>query len=90
MSLRSVFLAIAVAAALSYVVIFILIMAALDRRGQKTNPLLARIYAFKYISAYKKATIQETGKPGRLYGLLMFTILVALVAAIAGLLLPRI
>jgi len=90
MNLRSTLLTIAVLAALSHVVILILIMAALDRRGLKTNPLLARIYVFKYVKAYKEATIKETGRPGPLFGLWVYTILAALVAAVAGILVPRI
>lgn len=86
MSLSEIFLGLAVAAVLTNVVIFILIMAALDRRGYKTNILLSRIYWFKYLSAYKQATRKETGKPGRLYGLSVFTIILAVVAAVAGIL----
>jgi hypothetical protein len=89
MDLRNALLGLAVLAALSNVVILILIMAALDRRGYKTNIFLARIYIFKYIAAYKAATIKETGRPGRLYGLCIFTINLALVAALAGFLVPR-
>lgn len=51
MGLREVLFGLAVAAALSSVVILISIMAALDRRGYKTNMLLARIYLFRYLSA---------------------------------------
>lgn len=90
MSLRSALLTIGVLTTLAHVVIMILIMAALDRRGQKTNPLLARIYVFKYVRAYKEATIKETGRPGPLYGLWIYTILGALVAVVASILVSRI
>jgi len=90
MSLRNTFFAIAVLGALTHVVSLVLIMAALDRRGQKTNPLLVRIYAFKYLAAYKEAMIKETGKAGVLYRLCIVGILVALVAAVAGILVRRI
>jgi hypothetical protein len=86
MTIRNVLFGIAVLAVLSNVVILILIMAALDRRGHKTNMLLARLYTFKYLSAYKEATQKESGKPGRLYGFWIFTINLALVAVLAGLL----
>jgi len=89
MTLRNIFLGLAVISALSNVAILIMIMAALNRWGYKTNMLLARIYTFKYLSAYKEATLKETGRPGRLYGLWIFTINLALVAAIAGFLVPR-
>ena len=84
MTIRNVFFGLALLAVISNVVILILIMAALDRRGHKTNLLLSRLYTFKYLSAYKEATRKETGKPGRLYGLWIMTINLALVAALAG------
>jgi hypothetical protein len=83
MSLRSALLAIVLLGTLIHVVSLILIMAALDRRGQKTNFLLARIYAFRYVNAYKEATIKETGKPGVLYRLWTTGIVIALGAALA-------
>jgi len=84
MNMQNIFLGLAVLAILTNVVILILIMAALDRRGYKTNVLLSRIYIFKYLSAYKQATRKETGKPGRLYILWIFTIILAAAAALAG------
>jgi hypothetical protein len=75
-------------AILSNVVILILIMAALDRRGHKTNMMLARIYTFKYFSAYKAATRKEPGKPGPFYGFWVFTIILAVSAALTGFLSP--
>jgi hypothetical protein len=89
MNLRTVLFGLAVLAALSNVAILIMIMVALNRLGYKTNMLLARIYTFKYLSAYKEVTLKETGRPGRLYGLWIFTINLALVAALAGFLVPR-
>jgi hypothetical protein len=64
-------------------------MAALDRRGHKTNMLLARLYFFKYLAAYKQATTREAGRPGLLYYLYIVTISLAWLAALAGLLSPR-
>jgi hypothetical protein len=84
MNMQNIFLGLAVLAILTNVVILILIMAALDRREYKTNILLARIYTFKYLSAYKEATRKETGRPGRLYSLWIFTIILAAAAAVVG------
>ena len=84
MNMQNIFLGLAVLAILTNVVILILIMAALDRRGYKTNVLLSRIYIFKYLSAYKEATLKETGKPGRLHSLWVFTIILAAAAAVVG------
>lgn len=86
MNTQAVFLGIGVLAVLSSVVIWILIMAALDRRGYKTNILWARFLIFKYLSAYKEATRRETGKPGLLFYLWIVTINVAAVAFLALLL----
>ena len=86
MSTRGFFFGLTLAAAVINVVILILIMAALDRRGHKTNMLLARIYTYKYLKAYKEATQQETGRTGPLYGLWILTITLALLLAVAGVL----
>jgi hypothetical protein len=83
-SLRNFFLGLGVLAILSNVAILVMIMAALDRRGHKTNMLLARIFTFKYLSAYKDVTRMETGKPGPLYDLWIFTMILAVVAAFTG------
>jgi hypothetical protein len=82
-------LGLTVAAALANVAIFIMIAAALDRRGYKTNMFLARIYFYKYLSAYKELTRKETGKPDLLYGLWILTIILTLVFAVAGILMRR-
>jgi hypothetical protein len=84
MNIRDIFFGLAVLAILANVVIFILIMAALDRRGYKTNILLSRIYTFRYLSAYKEATRKETGKSGCLHGLWVFTIILAAASAVVG------
>jgi len=47
MTVRNVFFGIGLLAVVSNVVILILIMASLDRRGYKTNMLVARICPFK-------------------------------------------
>ena len=89
MTIRAAFLGLAVLAALANVVLLILIMAALDRRGHKTNLLKARVSPWTYLAAYKEATRKESGKPGRFYGLWIITINLALALALAGLLVPR-
>jgi len=88
MTIRDVLFELAVLAVCSNVVILILIMAALDRRGHKTNMLVARLCPWKYLAAYKEATRKETGKTGPLYGLWIFTINLTLAAALAGFLSP--
>ena len=89
MDLRTALFGIAALAMLCNVVIIVLIMAALNPRGQKTNMLLVRLYVYKYVSAYMQMTQKERGKPGRLYHLWIFTNILAIVAALAGLLVAR-
>jgi hypothetical protein len=89
MTLRTILFALGLAAVVVYVVSYILIMAALDRRGYKTNVLLSRLYFFKYLKAYRDATVKEAGKPGALYTICIAAIALALVLVIAGVLSPR-
>ena len=84
MSIRAIFLGLTVAAVVTLVTSFVMIMAALDRRGIKTNILMAGFRFFKYLKAYKEATKKETGKPGLLYGLCIQAIVLALIFAVAA------
>jgi hypothetical protein len=89
MPLRTIFLGLGAAAALIHVASYIMIMAALDRRGYKTNILLARIFFYRYVKAYKEATVKETGKPGPLYRICIGAILLTLVFVVAAIVLPK-
>ena len=88
MTVHNLFLGIGVLAILSNVVFWILIMSALDRRGYKTNIVLARLHFFKYMSAYREATRKETGKPGLLFYLWIGSINIAAVAFLLAVLGP--
>ena len=89
MTLRNVLLGLGGAAALVHVASYIMIMAALDRRGYKTNILLSRIFFYKYIKAYKEATVKETGKPGSLYNVCVVAICLTLVFVVAAIIVTR-
>ena len=89
MPIRTIWLGFGAAAALVHVASYIMIMAALDRRGHKTNMFLARIYFHRYLKAYKEATEKETGKPGPLYGICIGAIVVTLALVVAAVLLPK-
>ncbi|MBN1224389.1 MAG: hypothetical protein JXB23_14170 [Candidatus Aminicenantes bacterium] len=71
-----------------FVVSSILIMAALEKRGVKTNFLLIRLLLPKYAHQYKTMTKQEEGKTGSLFYWWVLSINCALlsflVALIAG------
>jgi len=86
MTLRDVLLALAGVSAIVHVTSYIMIMADLDRRGYKTNILLARIFFGRYLKAYKEATVKESGKPGPLYGVCITAILITLVLVVAAIL----
>lgn len=68
-----------------FVVFSILIVAALDKRNVKTHFLLIRLLIFKYVSQYRKITLEETGKVGSFFYLWIISINLALVSAVAGL-----
>jgi len=88
MNIQNLLLGIGGLGVLANVVIWILIMAALDRRGYKTNILWARFHFFKYMSAYKEATRKETGKPGLLFYFWIGSINVAAIAFLLAVLGP--
>jgi hypothetical protein len=84
MPIRNGLLALAGVSAVVHVVSYIMIMADLDRRGQKTNILLARILFGRYLKAYREATVKETGRPGPLYRVCITAILFTLVFVVAA------
>ena len=90
MTLRTILLALGGTAAIVHIASYIMIMAALDRRGYKTNIFLARIFFGRYLRAYKEATVKETGKPGPLYAVCFTAILFTLVFVVAAIIVtPR-
>ncbi len=89
MSMRNIFLGLTLAAGLANVVTLILIMAALDRRGIRTNMLVARVYTYKYLRTYREETVKETGKTGPLFRVWVISIELAFAAAILAVLSPK-
>ena len=68
-----------------FTVASILIVAALDRRGVKTNFLLIRFLIPKYAHQYKTITKQESGKTGALFYWWVLSINMALITLIVTL-----
>jgi hypothetical protein len=68
-----------------FTVASILIVAALDRRGVKTNFLLIRFLIPKYAHQYKTITKKETGKTGALFYWWVLSINMALIVLIVAL-----
>lgn len=85
--MSTVFLVVAILAALWGVVDAILIAIALDKRGISVNMLLFRLFFFRYLNDYKRVTTSESGKAGPLYYSYITAMSVALVCAVIGLIL---
>jgi hypothetical protein len=90
MALRTIFLVLTGAAVLVNGFSLGMIMAALNKRGQKTNPFLVRLYFFKYLRTYRDITRKETGKPGPFYGLWIGSFILLLAFALAAIIVTRI
>ena len=58
----------------------------LRARGLKANPLMVRWMIFRYLSVYKRVTLEETGKVGPLYQYCSIASSLAAVFAVAGIL----
>jgi len=69
---------------LIFVVVSILIMNELQKRGIKINFFLMRLLLPKYVHQYKKITKKETGKVGALFYYWIISINLALVSFIVG------
>ena len=80
-------LILAILAALANVVITIMIMAELQRRGIKISILWARLYMIKYVYQYRQVTEAQNGRPGPLFSLWLVSINSALVLGVVGLVL---
>jgi hypothetical protein len=78
-------LVLAILAVVANVVITIMIMAELNRRGVATSILWVRLYMVKYVHQYRQLTEAETGTPGPLFTLWLVSINSALVFGVVGL-----
>ncbi len=87
--MRNIFLGLTLLSGLANVTVFIMIAAALDRRGYKTNIIRARIDFFRYVAAYKELTQKETGRAGPLFGYWVLSIVLTLVFALTTVFLRR-
>lgn len=54
----------------------------LQKRKIKINFLLIKLLLFKYLNQYKKITTEETGSPGRLYYVWVYSVILMAVSAI--------
>ena len=81
------FLILALVSAMFGIVFMIMITSFLSKRGIKINYLLLRLYIIKYIHQYRKITIEENGKPGKLFYPYIVSMSLALVLAVIGIIL---
>ena len=69
------------------IVTSIMITSFLSKRGIRINYLFLRLFIFKYVSQYRKITLEETGKPGPLFYSSITAWNLALLFAIVGVIL---
>lgn len=84
MNLFQLFLYLAIFCALFNVVITMIIISELQKRKVKINFFLLRLFIPKYVHQYKKITLEETGKVGRLYYWFVGSINLAWILAVVG------
>jgi len=70
-----------------FVILSIMIVNEVSKRGVKINFFLLRLYIIKYIHQYRKLTLDESGRVGPLYYPCIISVNLALILAIAGLIL---
>jgi hypothetical protein len=69
-----------------FLVSFIRIINFLEKRNVKINYFLIRFLMWKYVSQYKKITLEETGSVGLLYSIWMTSAILMLSSTAAALL----
>lgn len=90
MNISNLFLYLGLAAMIFNVVLAMIIVTKLSRRGVKINIIFLRLLFPKYVHQYKKMVFQETGKGSSLYYLWLVSINLALVLYIVGILIKLI
>jgi hypothetical protein len=86
MTLSNFFLYLALAAMILNVIVTMVIVSKLSRKGVKINVIFLRLLFPKYVHQYKKLVTQETGRESSLYYIWLVSINLALVLCIVGLL----
>jgi hypothetical protein len=70
-----------------FVILSIMIVNEVSKRGIKINFFLLRLYIIKYIHQYRKLTLEESGRVGPLYYPCIISVNLALILAVVGLIL---
>ena len=87
MNMFILFMSLAIAAAVIYVVFSMLIVRELQKRNVKIRFVFLRLFLLKYANQYKEMTQRETGKVGSLFYGWLVSINAALIFVILGLVL---
>ena len=77
----------ALVSAIAGTVFMIMIASFLSKHGIKINYVFLRLYILKYIHQYRKLTMEEDGKPGKLFYAFIVSMNLALVFAVIGIIL---
>ncbi len=86
MNLSNLFLYLGLTAMLFNVIVTMIIISKLSRRGVKINVIFLRLLFPKYVHQYKKLVTQETGKGSPLFSIWLVSINLARVLCTVGLL----
>ena len=70
-----------------FIILSIMIVNEVSKRGIKINFFLLRLYIIKYIHQYRKLTLEKSGRIGPLYYPCIISVNLALILAIVGLIL---
>lgn len=84
-SLSTLFLGLALPCAVAGVILMMAMAAAVQARGHRVDWPFVRLYVLKYIHQYHTVTVQESGRPGRLFYPFIVSINLALLFTIVGL-----
>ena len=83
------FLVLAIVSVICGTFFSLLIISYLSKHGVKINYFLLRLYIIRYVNQYRKLTIEENGKPGKLFYAVIISMSLALVFAAIGIILKN-
>ena len=86
-AMSTIFLVLALISVAWGIVTSVMITSFLAKRGIKINYLFLRLLIFRYVSQYRKITMEETGRPGPLFYSSIMAWNLALLFAIVGVIL---
>ena len=85
--MANVFLGLALVFVGLFIILSIMIVHEVSKRGVKINYFLLRLYIIKYIHQYRKLTLEESGRIGPLYFPCIISVNLTLILAILGIIL---